>query len=189
MNKLKLFLALTLLVVSLGWMGNQLSASPIDYMSVLKLQPAEATPAAPTYPPRTVQTVSWTKTICSNELTKQDHTMHLISREEISAAVDRARFVGDNRNIAIALAYAEGQADLACESDWDLSNSKWGGSIGLWQIRTLTAETGKGTCRDIDALKKLDIDFQARCAYEISGGGINFRPWSAYLNGSYKKYV
>ena len=154
--------------------------------------PATITPLAnqTNFPPRTIKTVKWTGTICSNEVTKQDYTMHLVSREEIQDAVNKAGFTGDANRIMVALAYAEGQGDLSCESDWDLANSKWLGSIGLWQVRSLKAETGKGTCRDIEELKKLDIYFQARCAYEISGNGKNnFRPWAAYTRGLYKRYL
>lgn len=161
--------------------------------AVIPAEPIAAVPSPvgiPTFPPRTIKTVKWTQTICSNEATKQDHTMHLISREEISDAVIKAGFVGEAQNIMVALAYAEGQADLACESDWDLANNTWGGSIGLWQVRSLKAETGTGSCRDIEALRSLDINFQARCAWEISGNGKNnFRPWAAYTRGLYKKYL
>jgi hypothetical protein len=138
---------------------------------------------------RTVETVNWKHTICSNEVTHADYTMHLVSREEIALAVTNAGFTGDSANIATALAYAEGQADLNCQSDFSIANSKWNGSVGLWQIRTLRSETGKGTCRDIDELLKLDINFQARCAFEISGGGTNFKPWAAFTRGLHKKYL
>lgn len=150
---------------------------------------AQPAPTEPQFPPRTVKTVKWNGTICSNEKTREDHTMHLISREEIQDAVNKAGFFGEANRIMVALAYAEGQADLACESDWDISNNKWSGSIGLWQIRTLRAELGKGTCRDLNELRKLDIHFQAKCAYEISGQGKNFQPWAAFTSGRHRKYL
>ena len=58
--------------------------------------------------------------------------------------------------------------------------------MGLWQVRTLKAETGKGTTRDINKLLA-DPNFQARSAWEISGGGRNYRPWSVYTSGAYSK--
>lgn len=149
---------------------------------------AAAAPVPPRFS-RTVKTVKWTGTICSNESTKSDYTMHLVSREEIADAVSRAGFKGESIKIAVALAYAEGQADLTCQGDWNLANNKWQGSVGLWQIRAVRAEQGRGSCRDLDALNEGDIDFQAKCAYTISGGGVNWSPWSAYTNGKYRKYL
>ena len=191
---MKHLIGLFVLALGLVWGLGQILPGSVGYASVLKhvgVQPAiqaQAVDVAPSYP-RTIKTVRWTETICSNEATKADYTMHLVSREEIIVASQRAGFQGQALSIAVALAYAEGQADLTCQGDWDLANDKWQGSVGLWQIRTLRVEQGKGTCRDLDALNKGDIDFQARCAYQVSGKGTNWQPWSAFTNRKYLKYL
>jgi len=87
-----------------------------------------------------------------------------------------------------AIALAESAGDPTARGDLGLQTSTWGPSYGLFQVRTLKAETGKGTDRDINALATSDLR-QAQAAYAISGKGINFGPWSTYTNGSYRQYL
>lgn len=66
--------------------------------------------------------------------------------------------------------------------DVGLQSATWGPSYGLFQVRTLKAQTGTGGNRDIKALTG-DPLRQARAAYEISSGGRNFKPWTVYTSG------
>jgi hypothetical protein len=80
---------------------------------------------------------------------------------------------------AVAIAMAESWGgDPNAVGDVGLQDSKWGPSIGLWQIRSLKAESGKGTTRDATRLK--DPAFNARSMYAISGGGTKWSDWTVY---------
>src|SRR3954452_13193917 len=101
-----------------------------------------------------------------------------------------ARTVGlDPASAVIATAVAMGESGLNPDAvgDVGIQTSKWGPSIGLWQIRSVKAESGRGTSRDATRLK--DPAFNARSMVEISGGGQNWRPWSVYLHGTYRQYL
>ena len=87
-----------------------------------------------------------------------------------------------------AISLAESGGNPSILGDQGLQTSTWGPSYGLFQIRTLKADTGKGTDRDINALAKSDLR-QAQAAYAISGKGLNFGPWSVYTSGSYRQHL
>jgi hypothetical protein len=89
--------------------------------------------------------------------------------------------------IATAIAKAESGLRTDVEGDVGIQTDKWGPSIGLWQIRSVKAEWGRGTSRDGSRLK--DPAFNARSMVEISGGGTNWRPWSVFLHDSYRKFL
>lgn len=83
---------------------------------------------------------------------------------------------------AVALAESGGRTDAV--GDTALQDSKWGPSIGLWQVRSLKAEYGTGSARDASRLT--DPAHNARAMAEISGAGANWRPWSVYTSGAYR---
>lgn len=79
---------------------------------------------------------------------------------------------------AIAIAMAESGGNPNAEGDKTLQNATWGPSIGLWQIRSLKAESGKGTVRDGTRLK--DPTFNAKSMASISRNGVDWGPWSTW---------
>lgn len=80
---------------------------------------------------------------------------------------------------AVAIAMAESRGgDPNAVGDVGLQDSKWGPSIGLWQIRSLKAESGKGTIRDATRLK--DPAYNAKSMYAISNGGTRWGDWTVY---------
>lgn len=87
------------------------------------------------------------------------------------------RNVGD-LTTATAIALAESSGNPSAVGDVALQNAQWGPSIGLWQIRSLKAEQGKGSTRDGDRLK--DPVANARAMFEISKGGKDWRPWTTF---------
>lgn len=89
----------------------------------------------------------------------------------------------------IATAIAKGESGWRTDAvgDVSLQDSKWGPSIGLWQIRSLKAESGTGGTRD--ATRLTDPAFNARSMVAISGAGKNWRPWTVYTSGAYEKYL
>jgi len=77
--------------------------------------------------------------------------------------------------VAIAMRESGGQVNVW--GDKKLQTSTWGPSVGLFQIRTLKGQTGTGGPRDIQALMNNPLA-QAKAAWEISGGGRNWTPWT-----------
>lgn len=107
--------------------------------------------------------------------------------EEIYAALITAGFPSASAQTMTAIALGESGGDDAAQGDIALQDSTWGPSYGLFQIRTQKAATGTGGVRDIAALAG-DIDAQAKAAYEISGQGRDFTPWTVYTSGRYQQF-
>lgn len=132
------------------------------------------------------------RTVLQNQPCKDSHGGYyesdILSIDEIVYNLKLAGFTPEQAHIMQAIAKAESGHQINCFGDEALANSKWDSSYGLYQIRGLKAERGKGSCRDLDRLN-LNVLEQSRCAYEISGGGTNFRPWTMWLNGGYKKWL
>lgn len=89
--------------------------------------------------------------------------------------------------VATAIALGESGGRTDAQGDVGLQDSKWGPSIGLWQIRSLKAEYGTGGPRD--ATRLTDPYFNAASMVAISGKGGNWRPWTVFTSGAYKKYL
>lgn len=79
---------------------------------------------------------------------------------------------------AVAIAMAESGGNPNAEGDKALQNATWGPSVGLWQIRSLKAESGKGTARDVTRLK--DPAFNAQSMMSISRNGVDWGPWTTW---------
>lgn len=77
---------------------------------------------------------------------------------------------------AIAVAVAESGLNSDAKGDVGLQTDKWGPSVGLWQIRSLKAEKGRGTTRDETKLR--DPAGNAKAMVEISKNGTDWGPWS-----------
>jgi hypothetical protein len=112
---------------------------------------------------------------------------NVLPASEVARHAEAAGFRGDALITAVAIAKAESGFDALALGDVSLQTAKWGPSVGLWQIRSLNAETGTGRSRDRSRLT--GPAFNARSAYSISGGGTNFTPWSVYKDGKYKKHL
>jgi lysozyme-like protein/D-alanyl-D-alanine carboxypeptidase-like protein len=110
-----------------------------------------------------------------------------LSANQIADHAYRAGFRGQALTIAVAVALAESGGRTDVPGDTALTDSTWGPSIGLWQIRSLW--TDKGTGRQRDEKANLDPATNARHAYQISGHGRSFQPWSTYTNGAYKSHL
>lgn len=104
-------------------------------------------------------------------------------------ALQNAGFNKDGIQMMLAISQGESGINLNALGDEQLANSKWGNSRGPWQIRSLNAEKGTGKCRDEMALISNGWDFHAKCAFEISGHGTNYKPWTIFLNRSYVQFL
>lgn len=113
--------------------------------------------------------------------------MPRLSDAQIAEAARKAGFTGPGLVTAIAVALAESGGNSDAMGDVGLVDGKWGPSVGLWQIRSLHDQRGTGGPRDEFA--NVDPDANARAAFAISGGGVNFAPWSVYKNGRYQANI
>ena len=89
--------------------------------------------------------------------------------------------------MATAIAGAESGFRTDAMGDTTIQTGTWGPSVGLWQVRSLKAQFGTGGVRDASRLT--DPKFNAASMVAISGGGKNWKPWSTYTSGAYKKYA
>lgn len=106
-----------------------------------------------------------------------------IFRDLLAAGFNRA-----NAIIMTAISLGESGGDDSAKGDIGIQTATWGPSYGLYQIRTLKDQTGKGTDRDITHLAGDDAA-QADAAYSISHGGTDFSPWTVYTTGKYQQYL
>lgn len=113
--------------------------------------------------------------------------MVVLSDAQLADVAFAAGFRGESLKIAVAVAIAESGGNASAVGDVSLEDAKWGPSIGLWQVRSVKAERGRGSSRDELAL--YDPSFNGRSAWSISGGGKTFKPWSMYTNGRYAKFL
>jgi hypothetical protein len=98
-----------------------------------------------------------------------------------------AGFRGQALITMVATAIGESGLNPNARGDTTITNRTWGPSIGLSQIRSLNAQRGTGGSRDANRLS--DPAFNAQAAFEISGGGRNFRPWTVFTSGKYRKHL
>jgi hypothetical protein len=120
-----------------------------------------------------------------------------LSIEDVARKALVAGWRGDALVTAVAICGAEtaGTYDAHILGDVDLTE-RYEVSVGLWQINFRPSRDGKREngiliARDPNREPKsnLDPDTNARHAYSISGGGNNWKPWSTYNNGDYKKFL
>jgi hypothetical protein len=110
------------------------------------------------------------------------------SPSEIYAAAQSVGLSSAAATIAVAVALAESGGDDTELGDVSLENNTWGPSVGVWQIRTLKAQTGTGGDRDAQALSG-NLQRQALAMRNISSGGINWTPWTTYTRGTYQQFL
>lgn len=78
---------------------------------------------------------------------------------------------------AIAIAKAESGFNPTATNSSQVTD-KWGPAVGLWQIRSIKAESGTGSIRDAKAL--ILPSFNAKAMFDISNGGKNWSPWQVW---------
>lgn len=116
--------------------------------------------------------------------------MSTLTGGQVWALARQAGFSASESTVATAVARAESGWNTAAVGDTSLANSKWGPSIGLWQVRSLRAQTGTGAARD--ATRLMDPTFNAAAAYSIYKGekaGKKWSDWTTFTNGDYRRYL
>jgi hypothetical protein len=107
---------------------------------------------------------------------------------QVIAIAKQAGFSGTGLITAVAIAIAESALNSNATGDVNLQTSKWGPSVGLWQIRTLKpAYLPLEPIRDITKL--YDPLNNAKAAYTISKGGTDFSPWSTFISQQYLNFT
>lgn len=102
---------------------------------------------------------------------------------DCAAYASAAGFSGDALVTIVAIAGRESGYNESAIGDVGIEDATWGPSVGLYQIRTLKAQTGTGGDRDVNALMPGghgDPRRQSIAAWAISANGTNFVPWSTY---------
>lgn len=112
--------------------------------------------------------------------------MTLLSATQIANLAKSAGWKGQDLITAVAVALGESGGRSDAKGDVSLANSTWGPSIGLWQIRSLHSEKGKGTTRDEQA--NYDPAANAKHAFSLYKAS-GFQPWSVYNSGAYRQHL
>jgi hypothetical protein len=99
-----------------------------------------------------------------------------LTASQIFTALLQGGFSREQATTMTAIAQAESARDPGAVGDVALQNRTFGPSVGLFQIRTVKAETGK-------------VEAQVKAALNISNNGTNFRPWSTFTSGSFRKFL
>lgn len=100
-----------------------------------------------------------------------------LSYSDLLAYAQQAGFTGQAADTAAAIALAESGGD-----PWAVNYNDPGGSYGLTQINA--------AAHGSSALSTLGNPLAAfQQAFQISGGGTNFSPWSTYNSGAYLQYA
>ncbi len=131
----------------------------------------------------------WRDTAAAREPRVQRHKEALVAKlspAQIAEYAHDAGFRGQDLTVAVAVALAESGGDTRAHNPVPPDDS-----YGLWQINM---HGGLGPDRrdefDLDSNRELfDPKENAQAAWEISGKGDSFEPWSTYTNGAYKQYL
>jgi hypothetical protein len=113
--------------------------------------------------------------------------MSKVTPADVYRALLGAGFAPAAATTMTAIGMAESGLDASAEGDLALQTAVWGPSYGVFQVRTLKADTGTGTDRDITHLTSLAS--QAAAAWDISRRGTDFTPWTTWDTKAYQKYL
>ena len=114
------------------------------------------------------------------------------SQPAVLDALWRAGARGNQLITLAAITEGESNRRIAAIGDVDMQTGVYGPSVGIWQIRTLKADTGKGTTRD--AVRAATLDGGARSAIELwdqaqARGQDPGSPWTCYQLGNHRSFV
>lgn len=112
------------------------------------------------------------------------------TRQQIIELLRKAGIPEQDIPTMVAIAMAESAGNTGAQGDKQLANSKWGNSVGLFQIRSLRDPSKySGADRFRDAAKLEDPIYNAKAAWAISKEGTDFTPWTTFNEGTYQKYM
>ena len=108
----------------------------------------------------------------------------VLSITQTASIARSAGFPDSTIPTVVSIAISESGLNPGAIGDTGITDATWGPSVGLMQIRSYNSQRGTGGERD--EIANLDPNVNMRHALSISGGGTNWRPWSAYTNGRYQ---
>jgi len=112
------------------------------------------------------------------------------TRQQIIELLRQAGVPEQDIPTMVAIAMAESAGNTDAQGDKTLANSKWGNSVGLFQIRSLRDPSKyTGVDRLRDAAKLEDPVYNAKAAWAISKEGTDYSPWTTFNEGTYQKYM
>lgn len=112
------------------------------------------------------------------------------TRQQIIELLRQAGVPEQDIPTMVAIAMAESAGNTDAQGDKTLANSKWGNSVGLFQIRSLRDPSKyTGVDRLRDAAKLEDPVYNAKAAWAISKEGTDYSPWTTFTEGTYQKYM
>jgi len=103
--------------------------------------------------------------------------MPTLSASQIAGYAQGAGFSGNSLTTAVAVALAESSGNTQARKLTTLEDSR-----GLWQINTYAHA-------DWASKDLYDPAVNAAAAWEVSGHGSNFGPWSMFTNGTYQTFM
>jgi murein DD-endopeptidase MepM/ murein hydrolase activator NlpD len=116
-----------------------------------------------------------------------------VAHTDLMQLLYRKGFKGKALDTAYAVALAESGGRSKALGDVDLQDSKWGPSIGLFQIRSLKNWKnfdGKGSSDYYRNPSRLtDPEFNVDAAFNKSKGGTNWSPWATFTKGKFAKFL
>lgn len=112
--------------------------------------------------------------------------MAKLSPAQIAEYAHDAGFRGQDLTVAVAVAMAESGGNPKAHNPVPPDDS-----YGLWQINMIGAlGPDRRNQFDLDSNRELfDPKENAQAAWDISGHGGSFQPWTTYTSGAYKKYL
>lgn len=112
--------------------------------------------------------------------------MTVLTPAQVYTLARGAGFAPPMAAIMVAIAGPESGYRTDAVGDVGIQTGTWGPSVGLWQIRSIKADTGTGRPRDASRLK--DPVFNASAAYSIyKSQGLG--AWTAYSSGAYRSFL
>ncbi|WP_460406147.1 transglycosylase SLT domain-containing protein, partial [Actinophytocola sediminis] len=112
--------------------------------------------------------------------------MTTLSPRQIAEYAHDAGFRGRDLTTAVAIALAESSGRTTAHNDTPPDDS-----YGLWQINMLGA-LGPERRRQFDLDRDRDLfdpATNAEAAFEISGRGTSFRPWTTFTSGAHEQFL
>jgi hypothetical protein len=113
--------------------------------------------------------------------------MATMTFKDVYALLRRNGWSAADAVIMTAIAKGESGLNPLATGDTTITNTTWGPSVGLFQIRTVKSQTGTGGERDVTALRS-SLDKQAKSAKSIKEGQ-GWGAWTIYNTGVYRKYL
>lgn len=98
-----------------------------------------------------------------------------LTLSQLREVASRNGFPPSSVDLAAAIAMAESGGNTAALGDF-------GRSYGLWQIHTPAHP-------QYLPASLFDADYNARAAFEISKGGLDWSPWTTFRNGDFRRYL